>query len=362
MVFLVLLITGSAKAETVSQKQASQMAELFYNAAHGEKMASPKVVYNGRRLTTHSLFVPFYIYNFPAGGYVIISAENKAYPILGYDLSNSFDPDKMGEKQKALLRSYALDIERIRYDERIPYSAIEAWNNYPDFVSTLLQQTPEITDMLIYPEDAEYAVSRIIATDEGESSSSTYSPDQWSEAINIELQKNQNAILGIYANDTYLPVIIQGHKGDYYRMSLDRPNNGMFRLFATEYYSDGQIAQLSEPKKLEIIEEEEEPFTFYESFLAEIGAKNDDDQRAIEEIGLVNEPEVSFLGGGHYVINLPENIIRMNIYNVGGNLLIQKYFKNTDTAHLDISEEPNGFYIALIEGVSGQRYGFKLAR
>ena len=72
-----------ALAETVSQKHASKIAETFFNTAYGIHVAAPKFAWNGRQLTTDRLFTPFYIYNHPRGGFVIISAENKAFPVLG---------------------------------------------------------------------------------------------------------------------------------------------------------------------------------------------------------------------------------------------------------------------------------------
>ena len=359
---LLLINSGIGRAETVTQKQASQLAQAFYNAAHGEVMAAPKVVYNGRRLTTQSLFVPFYVYNFPAGGYVIISAENKTYPILGYDLSKNFDAEKIGPKLQALLRSYALDIEKIRYDSEIPYKAIEAWTDFPEYVKGILGADSEITDVVIEESDADYTIELISEQEEGHNSSWTYTPEQWETEINNELGKSRNVMLGVWDRNKFVPMIVQGHKGDYYRLSLDGHNNAMYRLHASELYSGGQIANLSGEVKPIAVEKEEPAFEFYENFLAETRATEEQAQRSIENAGIVSTPEVSFLGGGHYVIKVPEDITRMNLYNVGGALIAQQYYKGTDTANLDISVEPGGFYIAVIEGESGQSYGFKLAR
>ncbi|MCM1291884.1 MAG: Spi family protease inhibitor [Prevotella sp.] len=362
LIVILSIFSIVAKGETVSQKQAMDIAQRFYNAAHKQVMASPKVVYNGRRLTTQSLFVPFYVYNFPAGGYVIVSAENKAFPILGYNLKEGFDDRKLGEREKGLLRSYAQDIERIRYDSRIPYSAIESWGDIDGYIVRMLESPYEVTDVLIDEDEVKEGVDRIVDRDLVEYSSMIYSPDQWQEAIDRELYRNGNVILGLYDGKGYEPMVVQGHKGDYYRFSLDGINSGMYRLFATEYFSDGQVAQLGSPKVIEDVAEEDDSFKFYEEFVSEIRAAEDNEQKRLEGIGVVTEPETSYLGGGHYVIKLPEDIIRLNLYNVGGALIGRQYYKGTDTAHIDLSIEPSGFYIALIEGESGSNYGIKLAR
>lgn len=130
--FAMLLLAGplSVYAETVSQKEAKHIATQFFNAANGRIMAPPKYVYNGRRLTTNSLFPPFYVFNHPAGGFVVISAENKAFPILGYNLKENFDPDKLSSSTKDLLRLYAIHIENIRYDSSATEDAVRAWEIY----------------------------------------------------------------------------------------------------------------------------------------------------------------------------------------------------------------------------------------
>lgn len=357
-----LLCAEESRGETVKQKDALRIAQTFYNAAHGEVMAAPKVVYNGRRLTTQSLFVPFYVYNFPAGGYVIVSAENKAYPILGYNLKESFNEDTLGPKEKALLRQYALDIERIRYDDRIPYSAIEAWNNFPGYVSGMLDAKYNVTDVLLDASEVYETIENIVDSDDIGQASVIYTPEQWEEAIDAELVAKGNVAIGIYDIREFQPMVVQGHKGDYYRMSLDGPNSAMYRLFATEIFSDGQVAQLGNPRRIEESPESDTAFLFYKGFIAETEAEEMATRSAIENAGVISEPESLYLGGGHYVVKMPENIRRMNLYNVGGNLISQKYFRGTDIANLDISEEPSGFYIAVIEGESGRNYGIKLAR
>ena len=78
---------------------------------------------------------PIYVYNSPKGGYVIISGENKAYPILAYSKGRKFDKDKISDDEKEVLKTYAREIELIRYDPRIPAKAMEAWRNIPEYIS-----------------------------------------------------------------------------------------------------------------------------------------------------------------------------------------------------------------------------------
>ena len=192
-------VAAPALGETVSQKEASRLAQTFFNAANGQVMGKPNLVYNGKRLTTDKLFSPFYVYNLPAGGFVIISAENKAMPILGYSLKSSFDPDAMGEATKALLGEYARDIEMIRYDSRVPEEAIAAWTDYRAYVASMLSARYDAADPAFSMADAGERVRNIETSGRMDDfSSDIFTPEQWREEINAELRANKSVALVIF--------------------------------------------------------------------------------------------------------------------------------------------------------------------
>ena len=87
---MALSAVSSVFAEVVPQKQAMQLAQNFFNTMYGTVTGRPKLVWNGRELTTNRLFTPFYTYNSPKGGYVTISADSKAYPVLSYSRTAEF--------------------------------------------------------------------------------------------------------------------------------------------------------------------------------------------------------------------------------------------------------------------------------
>lgn len=126
-------------AETIGQKEAKAMAQKFFNESRNYVTPPVTYVYNGKDLTTQRLFTPFYIFNSPAGGFVVVSAENKAFPILAYSLKEKFDKDKMTPMVKDVLSDFSRDIEMIRYDTRIPSDAIEQWATYPEVVFDMLK-------------------------------------------------------------------------------------------------------------------------------------------------------------------------------------------------------------------------------
>lgn len=143
-VALALLPALHCQAETVSRKEASKVAATFFNAAYRKATGKPDMVYSGKNLTTDRLFSPFYVFNSPAGGFVIISAENKAFPILGYNLKEKFNPTAIDATEKTILSEYARQIEYIRYDSRIPFEAIEAWTALDSHIGDILKTSDDI--------------------------------------------------------------------------------------------------------------------------------------------------------------------------------------------------------------------------
>lgn len=363
-IFSIILASLGMQAETVTLKEAKAKAQLFFNQAYGEVTAPVDYVYNGKKLTTGQLFTPFYVFNQKRGGFVIISAENKTFPILGYSLKETFDPDKLTEGEKGWLKNYAFDIEIIRYDSRVPDEAIEAWRDYPAFVGSVLDAPYEATDAKIAIAEAETAIDAILsADDEAEDGkySAFYTPEQWRDLVNEELLKNENVAVGFVDTSRNLyPGIIHGRKGDYYRIQFDRANNWLLRLSPAEYFGERLVASLGKTNYTPEPEPEDIPFTFYAEIMNDLRM-----EREAEESRLVveqDEPIVKSAGGGHFDILLPENITLAMIYNVNGAHIGRATYKDTPLAHIDIESEPRGFYFALILGESGKAYGIKLYR
>ncbi len=354
---------GEAAGETVSKKEASRIAHAFFNQAAGQVMGAPKMVFNGRKLTTGRLFSPFYVYNNPAGGFVIISAENKAFPILGYSLKESFDPNSIGEKEEALLREYARDIEYIRYDSAVPEEAIKAWGDIPGYIDSILGARYEATDPVYDMEEASEMLDIIERSGRiDEFSSDMFTPAQWQEMMDAELSGKQSVALGLIKGENVLPTIVYGRKGDFYRIELDRRNQWLMRLMATEVLSAGQIASLANPIPLPEVEEEEPPFAFHDAFIAEIKREEDTRSAMLDELINPTAPRLKAIGGGRYEIEFPENVTLARIYTLQGNMVDRLTFKGSRTGHLDLSAHPNGFYFAIFNGESGRPYGFKLIR
>lgn len=361
-----------ASAETVPQKHAMLLAQDFFNEANGRVMAPVKMVYNGRHLTTNRLFVPFYVYNQPAGGFVIISAENKTFPILGYSLKENFDPDHMGPKEKALLTSYARDIEMIRYDSTEPTEAIKAWQDYPHYIKRILDAPYDATDPTMTMEEATTSLDWIVESGQAEETASDiFTPQQWTEQVDRELTAAKSVAVGLVKRGDFTPIIIHGRKGDYYRMQLDKPNRWLMRLLPSEVLSGIQIAAFSHPEYIDLPESEDMTYRLADDFNREVEEEQEllatspmteQSPWAMDAMAPVDGPVVNGIGGGHYEILLPENVVMMTVYGLGGEIRNIRTFKSTNVAHADLSIEPAGFYFALLIGESGRPYGVKLAR
>lgn len=303
MLCVALLSPLSASAETVSQKQASKIAETFFNAAYGQYVSAPKLYWNGRQLTTDRLFSPFYVYNHPKGGFVIIAADNKAFPILGYSKSVNFSRDKLRDDEYALLQKYAREVEMIRYDSRTPSRAIDAWRNIAAYIANTLDNpysSPEYRAL----------------TDE--------------DKEDLETIDRRNGWIMF-------------------------PSAVEFEIYDPDLYRDYTLDDV-------LSEQEDVPFKFFEDFLTEIRNEELSRAAAIEEILAPTKPVVKYLGGAHFEIYIPENVRMMRVYDMNGARKIEKTYSESNTINADLSNMVPGFYVAMILSEQGHIYGLKLYR
>lgn len=308
VILLTFVISMSSFGETVSQKQASQLAASFFNTMYGEVTPKPKLVWNGRELTTDRLFSPMYVYNNPRGGFVVISADNKALPILAYSKTERFDKSQLGYVEKAQFQRFAREVELIRYDTRTPERAIKAWQNIPQY----------FTDMLSNPYNTD-EFRRL--TDEAKEE--------------IETMDRRNSWI-------IMPSAVE----------FDIYNPNQYR----DYNLDDVLAVESE--NIEI------PFKFYEDFLSDIDEENRSRTAAFDEILFPSEPKVRSEGGGTYSIFMPydETARLMRVYDVTGRRMLENTYPSSPMVHLEMFGLGSGYYIVMVLTDSGNIYAFKLAR
>lgn len=350
-----------AHAESVSQKQAKTLAQQFFNEARKEVTPPVKFVYNGKNLTVDRLFTPFYVYNSPTGGFVIISAENKTFPILGYSFEGQFDQADLTDAQKGLLASFAQSIEYVRFEVDTPVEAIKAWGDYPAFVRRILTArtisgSPILTTETISTQltDAINAIN--------ETSSDIYSPSQWLDMIDTQLTLSGEVVLGFPYKGEYQPTAVTAEKGGYYRFYFNGDQSWMMRILPTELITSPQVAVIGNPIDLPETVVEEQPFEFLDSFAAETAALEAEKERTLQERLLPSEPTIEALTGGIFVINSPKDVVMARVYNLSGATIKTFKYRDTPTAYIDISEEPSGFYVVMLIAADGEPFGFKIYR
>ncbi len=295
---------NSMYAETVTQNQAKKLAEIFFNTAYNEIKETPRLIWNGRQLTTNRLFSPFYIFNHPAGGYVIISGDNKGYPVLAYSLKNNFDRSKLSKEENEILQNFAREIELIRYDHRMPVNAIEAWKDIPNYFSRILSNP--------YKDSAEFK--------------------RLSEERKEQLEELDRA-----GNQIIMPSAVE------------------FDIYNPDKYRNINLEDI-------VTEDEYVPFKFYEDFIEEIKNEKLAKERKFQLVLNPENPEIIALGAGSYQIDFPEKIQLVRVYSLDGMQVLERYFRNTNRAFLNLEGEASGFYVAMILSESGKVYGIKLSR
>lgn len=366
IIIALFLIGGTAYGETVSRKQASVVAELFFNASRGLKMASPVYAFNGRDYTTNRLFIPFYVFNHPTGGFIIVSAENKAYPILAYSERGKLEAGRLSEGQRALFALYGRQIENIRYNSETPVEAMKAWGDIKGYIATILKHQLDVTDLLFPWDEVKEEVRRFYSrADSRDLQSMNYTPLQWVSMIGDELRVSRNVVMALADRQgELLPMVATGRRADFFRLTFTgHPSDGMYRLLPTEIISQGELAVITNPIGAPDSDfEEETPFSFYDSFIEEIRREQEGNKAAIDELLHPSAPVVDWQGDGHFSVYLPENVVQAVIYNVAGMRVQEFYYRDTNMADIDISTLPAGYYIALLRGESGQTYSLRLFR
>ena len=121
-----------AKADFVNQNVALQVGKNFYYQRINQKIPTD---YNALKIA--SVFtkksnsqVTLYIFNFKNQGYIIVSADDDAYPILAYDFQNNIDMENPPEAFTEWLGGYSEQIDEIRKENLQADNQIDSlWNS-----------------------------------------------------------------------------------------------------------------------------------------------------------------------------------------------------------------------------------------
>ena len=109
--YFCLFVAYALRAAPITSTQASEkaMAFLYGNSAMKFSAAPITMVPSGEGIQ------PFYVFNIGTDdGFVIVSGDDAAYPVLGYARSGHFDEDNLPANMKSWLDGYAHELERIQ--------------------------------------------------------------------------------------------------------------------------------------------------------------------------------------------------------------------------------------------------------
>ena len=139
---LILLILGMATgvwAERVDLSTARRVAEqvTIQSALRSVGNSTLKLAYEAPALSDNGLRsatgeTDYYVFNVGDGdGFVIVSGEDRAHPVLGYSTSGRFVADSLPSNAAAWLEGYQREIAHlVKMKAEAPASVREEWENY----------------------------------------------------------------------------------------------------------------------------------------------------------------------------------------------------------------------------------------
>jgi len=124
--FIAIVIASQSFADRVEEKAAKQIAENFFRAYAPSAKAYSSI--NKIIIEKYQEQESFYIYGFEDGGFVIVSADDDATPILGYSFT-SYITEEIGSNIRFLFERYKLEIEDAKQVKTKSSSIKKEWEN-----------------------------------------------------------------------------------------------------------------------------------------------------------------------------------------------------------------------------------------
>jgi len=129
--FAILLASVLCSAESVSLTRAESVAKTFFGgSATKASDIKVKLVWDGGDAAVRSAEPAFYVFENEAGGWVIVSGEDAAAPVLGYSESGSFVTEKMPSQVSSWFDGYKRQVAYLRAKGiAADASAQQLWKN-----------------------------------------------------------------------------------------------------------------------------------------------------------------------------------------------------------------------------------------
>ena len=106
-----ILLTLTVMAGDITPEQALQQARKFLQQREADGSRVRRQPGTLPQLTMTRQVSGLYVFNVEDdGGFIIVSSDDRAKPVLGYSDSGSIDPDRMPSNMRAWLQGYADEI------------------------------------------------------------------------------------------------------------------------------------------------------------------------------------------------------------------------------------------------------------
>ena len=140
LIALSALLAQGALADVLSPEEALQRANAQKSGRKQiSALAQPKLAYTAK---TEKGQAAVYVFNEADGGSVILSASDRAIPMLGYTDSGSFDPNNIPPQMQYWLNEYAAQIEYAEENNLAPVTSFDVRVSYPsswEFIAPLVK-------------------------------------------------------------------------------------------------------------------------------------------------------------------------------------------------------------------------------
>ena len=134
LLFVLLVFPAMLFAKPVDLNVAQQIAQNFINSSNGIVNVQQSVKQPCRLKRVAEQVAdnpPYYIFNNEDGGFVIVSGDDCATPILGYSDEGSIDVDNMPIQLQELLQAYTMEIhEAVENNLQATDEVAESWAAY----------------------------------------------------------------------------------------------------------------------------------------------------------------------------------------------------------------------------------------
>lgn len=132
--FLFFLTASSLLADNISVERAQAVAQQFFEAlepATRSTFSKWQLVWDGEDGNTRSVNAPtFYVFNKQEGGFVIVSGDNIASPIVAYSRNGSFPTGERPANLDFWMEHYRKGVNEARERNTTPNAeTLNAWNN-----------------------------------------------------------------------------------------------------------------------------------------------------------------------------------------------------------------------------------------